>query len=130
QYDWSINLLERATALRPNDADLNYSLAKSQFASGRLDAAEKILPLLPDTDADAGLAALVTAFAEKESLLATSLPTRDPDPLVRLAAQALQSELQGDPDLAKRRYLSLLKIAPNFRPAMRSLALIYHKQAV
>lgn len=140
-YRWSMDLLQQAAQSLPEELDLQYDLARAQYASGRVSEAEDTLGSLlqasrpfPRRDEAGQLAALITAGkspAQAEAKLADARKAlaADPSSIPAMMVSGMALEGEGKPSGAAEAYEKILAQDPVFSPATRELALIYATHA-
>jgi len=129
--DESLRAAKQALTLAPNSSAAHLALSKALRASGKASqsaqeaqAAEKLAPDHPQTDADA--ASLYKVHSAPVSVTATGTESSQPadfDDAAR-AAQAAQSS--GDAEAAIRAYQRALALRPDWDTGQWSLAMLYY----
>jgi len=125
-HAWSANLLQEAARRIDNNPDLNFHLAESLLATGRLSNAQDALSQASGPKANA-----LSAFIELASLsVAQSIDLEKARQLAHDSGNALAPlwvAALSSPDevAATKSYQALLDAFPEFTPAKRSLAILY-----
>jgi Flp pilus assembly protein TadD len=136
-YAWSLDLLQQAARDMPDQPELAYDLARSDYGVGKVAEAEEKLKGLAQGSAPAAiqasaghLASMIAAAgspAQARASLgeATKILEADPGDIPATIVVALSDESQGNFQEALRLYEKVSPDSAPFAPAVRRLALLY-----
>ncbi|HWC61543.1 MAG TPA: tetratricopeptide repeat protein [Verrucomicrobiae bacterium] len=136
-YNWAANLLQDAAAKLPNQPEVQYDFAWSQYALGRVDAAERIMQgaassltgsTLDDAKTFLAMVAAAKNPAQVASAPASQILSTNANYVPALMVAGLQAEKQGKMDDAIQFYSKALARYPAFAPAARNEVIVYSKQ--
>lgn len=136
-YNWAGNLLQDAAAKLPNEPEVQYDFAWSQYALGHADAAERIMqgvassltgPALADAKTFLAMIAAAKNPAQAAAAPANQILSTNANYVPALMVAGMQSEKQNKMDDAIQFYSKALGRYPAFAPAARNLVIVYSKQ--